>query len=237
MKKIFTLASALVVSVAAAQTGNVGINTTTPTETLDVNGTTRLRDLPLSGATNAISTLPAGTAAPSKNQTYTPTKTLVIDANGVLGSIVGTPMVNNDTTGAEIKKNIYLTTVSDLPAVGNTTTPANTTKCGAIELTFSAPSGGNTYAMIRLAAPAALTLNQGYSQEYGAGTFTYKSTTQSFTAANYNAWQYITTGTTNDEIINGEVNVVHMLFPGATDYYRLTYMKDAINYSVVCEKF
>ena len=169
MKKIFTLASALVVAVSAAQTGNMGVNTNTPTETLDVNGTTRLRDLPLAGTANAISTLPAGTAAPSKNQTYTPTKTLVVDANGVLGAVDGTPMVNSDLTGAEIKKYIYPVSVTDLPVLGATTTPANTTKCGAVELTFGGPAGNKNYAMIRLAAPAALSLNQGYSQTFNNG--------------------------------------------------------------------
>ncbi len=47
----------------SAQTGNVGINTTTPTKTLDINGQLRVRDLPI---------LPAGTP-------------MVSDANGNVG--------------------------------------------------------------------------------------------------------------------------------------------------------
>lgn len=71
--------------------GNVGIATVSPTEKLDNNGITRLRNLPLSGATNAINTTSAGTASASQDQTFTATRTVVADANGVLGTIAGIP--------------------------------------------------------------------------------------------------------------------------------------------------
>lgn len=70
--------------------GNIGINQNTPTERLDNNGITRLRVLPLNGATNAIFTNPSGlTASATQNQTFTATRTVVADANGVLGYING----------------------------------------------------------------------------------------------------------------------------------------------------
>ncbi|GAA5087227.1 hypothetical protein GCM10023210_09990 [Chryseobacterium ginsengisoli] len=71
--------------------GNVGINATSPTEKLDVNGNTRLRNLPLSGTGNAIYTQSGGNASTVQDQTFTGTRTVVADANGVLGYINGIP--------------------------------------------------------------------------------------------------------------------------------------------------
>lgn len=67
--------------------GNVGIITTTPTEKFDNSGNTRLRNLPLNGTTNSIYTTAAGTSSPTQNQTFSATRTIVADANGVLGTL------------------------------------------------------------------------------------------------------------------------------------------------------
>jgi hypothetical protein len=75
----------------AAPAGNIGIKTTAPTETFDVAGNTRLRNLPANGATNAIYTQTNGTASATQNQTFTATKTVVADANGVLGTLAYVP--------------------------------------------------------------------------------------------------------------------------------------------------
>lgn len=71
--------------------GNIGIGTANPTEQLDHNGIARLRGLPLNGATNAINTTSGGTASASQDQTFTATRTVVADANGVLGYVSGVP--------------------------------------------------------------------------------------------------------------------------------------------------
>ncbi|MFS4428406.1 hypothetical protein [Chryseobacterium sp. S90] len=78
--------------------GNIGISTNLPTEKLDNNGTTRLRALPLNGSSNAISTTPSGTASTSQNQTFTATRTVVADANGVLGYVTGLPSTGGGTS-------------------------------------------------------------------------------------------------------------------------------------------
>ena len=65
----------------------VGISTTTPTETFDVAGNTRLRNLPQNGISNAIFTQVNGAASATQNQSFMATKTVVADDNGVLGSI------------------------------------------------------------------------------------------------------------------------------------------------------
>jgi len=73
-------------------TGNVGIATPDdPSEKLDNGGITRLRNLPLNGATNAINTTVAGDVSPNQDQTFTATRTVVADANGVLGTVAGLP--------------------------------------------------------------------------------------------------------------------------------------------------
>lgn len=77
--------------------GNIGIATTNQTETLDNNGITRLRSLPLNGATNAIHTQSGGSASPTQNQTFTATRTVVADANGVLGYVTGLPSTGGGT--------------------------------------------------------------------------------------------------------------------------------------------
>lgn len=71
--------------------GNIGINTSEPTEKLDNEGITRLRNLPLNLSTNAINTLPDGSASTIQNQTFTATRTLIADDNGVVGYVNGVP--------------------------------------------------------------------------------------------------------------------------------------------------
>ncbi|MFP3592758.1 hypothetical protein [Chryseobacterium sp. SIMBA_038] len=79
--------------------GNVAINTSPPTERLDVNGNTRLRVLPLNGTANAIYTQSGGGASATQNQTFTATRTVVADANGVLGYVTGLPTTAGSGSG------------------------------------------------------------------------------------------------------------------------------------------
>lgn len=79
----------------SAQTGKVGINTTTPQEILDINGTARVRDLPIDGATNALYN-----GAATKTTTFTATAPVLIDANGNLGKAANKDLVpNSGATG------------------------------------------------------------------------------------------------------------------------------------------
>ncbi|EJL70313.1 autotransporter outer membrane beta-barrel domain-containing protein [Chryseobacterium populi] len=78
--------------------GNIGMNTSSPTEKMDNNGITRLRNLPVNGATNAINTNTAGNASATQNQTFTATRTVVADANGVLGYVAGLPIAGPGTS-------------------------------------------------------------------------------------------------------------------------------------------
>lgn len=78
----------------------VGIATskeTPATETFQVRGTARITDLPLSGTASAINTKTDGTASTAKDQTFTAVKTVVVDANGVLGTVSGLPTVEDSS--------------------------------------------------------------------------------------------------------------------------------------------
>ncbi len=104
--------------------GNIGMNTTDPTEKLDNNGVTRLRSLPLNGAANAIYTMSDGSASTAQDQTFTATRTLVADANGVIGYVSGLPGTGGGTppTGAI---NVG-ETVSQIYSIPASTTNTNT---------------------------------------------------------------------------------------------------------------
>ncbi|WP_153936554.1 hypothetical protein [Riemerella anatipestifer] len=105
MKKAIFIALMLPL-LSKAQTGKVGINTKDPTETLHINGTARVSDLPLNGTASAINTKVNGTVSTAKDQTFTAVKTVVVDANGVLGTISGLPVIELPPPPEEVYKPI-----------------------------------------------------------------------------------------------------------------------------------
>jgi len=107
-------------------TGKIGMGTFTPSEQLDNTGITRLRNLPLNGATNAINTTATGDESASQDQTFTATRTVVADANGVLGTVAGLPA--NPV-------NIY--------NANGTLTADRTVNMDSKDLTFSTAGNGN----------------------------------------------------------------------------------------------
>jgi hypothetical protein len=105
MNKIFILAAMLSVEIALAQTnGKVGINTSTPTETLDVKGTLRVEDLPASGTGKIYN----GTN--TKGTTFNAKGLVATDNNGNIGKLpagtqgqVLSQGANNQPVWSEIK--------------------------------------------------------------------------------------------------------------------------------------
>lgn len=87
MKRILGVILGLTFVTITAQQGRVGINTATPTEKLDVKGTLRVRDLPVSGTDNAIHTTGEDTSTNTKTSPYNSTKIVVADSWGILGKI------------------------------------------------------------------------------------------------------------------------------------------------------
>lgn len=119
-------------------TGNVGINTSNPTEKLDNNGITRLRTLPLNGATNATNTTSGGGLSASQNQTFTATKTLVADANGVIGYVTGIPTTS--PTSAPTGSINVGESVSQIYSVPAATASASTFNLGTYVTANSLPA-------------------------------------------------------------------------------------------------
>lgn len=72
--------------------GNVGINTANPSEKFQVDGNVRFNNLPMSGASNVIHTQSNGSISTNQDQTFTATRTIVSNSNGVLGYVNHSPM-------------------------------------------------------------------------------------------------------------------------------------------------
>lgn len=87
MKKSLLILGLVSAGLAHAQEGKVGVNTETPKETLEVKGTAKVSELPISGSVNAIYN---GNA--KKTETFTGTRTVVANDDGVLGYVDGLPM-------------------------------------------------------------------------------------------------------------------------------------------------
>lgn len=86
-KQALLLALLCVMSLQAnAQTNKVGVNTTIPTEILDVSGTMRVRDLPANNTANAIYN-----GRNTKDVSFNAQYTVVADGSGVLGRISSMP--------------------------------------------------------------------------------------------------------------------------------------------------
>lgn len=63
----------------------VALSNTAPTETFDVSGNVRFRNLPIDKVTNSIYTQTSGAASATQNQTFVAQTPLFVDANGVVG--------------------------------------------------------------------------------------------------------------------------------------------------------
>jgi hypothetical protein len=111
MNKKFVFTISLFISITVW--GQVGINTPNPTEILDVNGIERIRELPKNEAVNAIFTKPDGTRSNAKDQAFTATRTIVADANGILGYVEGLP---KSSDGGGLPVGEAITRIYSVPA-------------------------------------------------------------------------------------------------------------------------
>ena len=98
--------------------GNIAIGgNLVSTEKLQINdGTVRIANLPVNGATNAINTTSTGTQSSSTNQTFNATRTVVANERGVLGYVEGLPQSLN------ITRVTLPTAAATLPANSSTNT-------------------------------------------------------------------------------------------------------------------
>ncbi|MBB4807387.1 hypothetical protein HNP38_002691 [Chryseobacterium defluvii] len=160
-----------------AANGNVGINTQTPTEKLDNNGITRLRNLPQNGATNAIYTQSGGTASATQNQTFTGTRTVVADANGVLGYVTGLPSVAepNTQTLTYARKTVSPidanTPTNSVVTIGTLSLRFNGTSAGAANMEYNLSSANHVTILYHKAGSGGANLEEWGRQASAANTW------------------------------------------------------------------
>ncbi|WDT68310.1 hypothetical protein [Cloacibacterium sp. TD35] len=212
MTKNFLLLLFIVPTLLLSQTGKVGVNTISPSESLHVNGTLRIGDLPINGAINAINTTSAGTSSATQNQTFTGIRTVLADANGVLGYSDGIPQVINPTSGSTIKKIIYSATAPD---------SNKTVTIGGMVFRFFNNSG--TWGpQMSLTSAVAKTIYVGFNQQFGPNGFEYKNYTQVFNTTNATTFRDISWESANS-IVNYELNIAHIVDSTDGVYYRVTF--------------
>lgn len=142
--------------VVITENGQIGVGTIAPTEKLDVEGIARVRDLPLNGTSNAIYTQSDGTGSSTQNQTFTATRTVVADANGVLGVVNGLPpaaydgynltdMQEYESSKATTRSYTYNQIVSSNCHNGDGTPNPNASMCYTTSGLSVAPSYSTTF--------------------------------------------------------------------------------------------
>lgn len=152
-----------------SQTGKVGVNTTSPTENLGVNGTVRVRELPANGTTNFIFTQSDGTSSATKNQTFNANRTVVVDANGVMGTVPGLPQVIATSAG------ISTLNCSTARVTPNTFT-AGTAFTGQMFVPYTGGNGGNYGSGTPITVNGLTFTLQPGNLNYGAGELIYNVT-------------------------------------------------------------
>lgn len=136
MRNLFLMLTSFTFALFSAQTGKVGINTISPTENIDVNGTLRVRFLPVNGTANSIYTTGTDSNSGSTpNQTFTAVNTIVADANGVLGVVQGLPPISNTVT--------YIAPTGGFPFNDSATNSAYTIALGPLTVSFYQKSNNN----------------------------------------------------------------------------------------------
>lgn len=188
-----------------SQTNKLGVNVNTPTESLDANGTARLRDLPLNGTPNAIYTQTDGKVSPVKDQTFNAVKTVVVDENGVMGAIDGLAI----TEAPDVKTIQYSRTTTLI----NSSTPTNSvTTIGNLSIRFVGTGTGVSNAIeFRTKVPNQVTAFAEVSGSGGnyyadwkttsaAANTWYKASTQTVTPANRDTYNLMITLHNSQEI-------------------------------------
>ena len=143
MKKHLLFTATFVGVMTVAQTGKVGVNTDNPTETFQVDGTVRITELPTNGADNVIYTDSNGNRSNNKDVSFEATKTVVVDKNGVLGTVDGIPRVKGKQRGelqpyAPIEK-------CTKGKFGNSSSTKNSKELVFGDYVFQTKQGGNSF--------------------------------------------------------------------------------------------
>lgn len=206
----------------------VGIGTNTPVRTLHVEGNMRIRELD------------------DKSQVSDYNKLLVVNANGDVNYIERSdlhPDTDEFTSDKQVLNNIYTTT-------NGKADDAKFVSCGKFDFAFKNNSVNGTDIRYKLvstenkSATVYITLEQNWQDSPPTetnGGFEFQVPTTGKLIDNTTFENLPTSG---QQIVNGELNVLYLLYPGDKDLYRLTFYRldqstTPLTYDFVtaCEKF
>ncbi len=202
----------------------VGINTKTPTRTLDVNGNLRVRSLE------------------NKSTDTTYDKVLVTNANGEI----------DYWTKQDVKDKIEALYVVNKKFTASKTGPDPTTivPCGRFEFRYNS----STMPQIRLAVRSTSATRVYYNRirKKDAETSSFDAANRSFFSNQYvtisndtnnnNNWANIGSATSGPGFDNNTLDEYYITYPGDANLYRVSFVtrnsgSGTYNYTMVCEKF
>lgn len=193
----------------------VGINTTTPTNTLDVNGDLRVRQIDVA--------------------TETPEYILAPDANGVITKTLTSSLGGGGggaDTGNIIVKNIY-----SGGAVGDDT---KTVKIDNLMFRISGTSHVPQMALINEPATPTKRFYIGLNQQYQNNGYAYGTSVLDFNTANHATYQNIDPSATPGMSFS-ELNILHLTDVDKNIYYRITFLITGTSanalYTIIAERF
>lgn len=215
MKKIILLSTISLSSIFYSQTGNVGINTNTPTRTLDVNGDLRLKK------------------GIDKSTDPTYKQLLAVDNEGNVDKIKFSALLQNENVNVETKRTVYIATNPDASKV-----------CSCGDITFYADAGGLKYKLnsntlltstnsvevkIMFGAKRYLDIAPGY---------THSNLQTTFSTANFGTFQNL--DTVGPAGYGAKLYTI--ILPKQNNMYRLTFTNNKNTatsniYGLICEKF
>lgn len=205
-------------------TGNVGVSTTEPTRTLDVNGNVRLTN----------------TTEKTENAAFE--QLVAADSNGNVDIITFPAVAQSDLVNLEVKKNIYL---------GTKTENTKECSCGSITFRFNGNKAEfklndpevftvNSFTNFNLSYGIKRFINNNQPDTGNGPGYSYDNKTVSITNSNYGTWK-----TLDDTVFATTPNNIRtytIVLPKLPNLYRLTFSifnntSSQNIYGLVCEKF
>ena len=217
--KLISLALLLFATTMSAQ---VGINTKTPQSTLHVEGNMRVRELN------------------DKSQAPAYDKLLVVNANGKVDYIDKKdlrPIGDEFTSDKQVLNNIYTTT-------NGKADDSKFVSCGKFDFAFrNAGSAINIQYKLTNDPVNDVTVYMTLEQNWKPNGYEFQApqTGEKFSS---NTNSFVNLPISGAGIVNGELNILYLLYPGDRDLYRLTFYRldqstspSTYDFVTACEKF
>lgn len=207
---------------ATTMSAQVGINTKTPQSTLHVEGNMRVRELN------------------DKSQAPAYDKILVVNANGKVDYIDKKdlrPIGDEFTSDKQVLNNIYTTT-------NGKADDSKFVSCGKFDFAFrNAGSAINIQYKLTNDPVNDVTVYMTLEQNWKPNGYEFQApqTGEKFSS---NTNSFVNLPISGAGIVNGELNILYLLYPGDRDLYRLTFYRldqstspSTYDFVTACEKF